>query len=379
MALPIYEMLIKPDETSDVEVSFVALVDKPAIERNFMMFKSLLLNFAVNEDKRIISGPAMVADTPIYRRDESGEFNVFFSAATIKEIALKFAKKGYAKNLNLFHDPNLPADGVTIFNSFVSDKSIGIQPMTGFEDLPDGTWFISAKVENEEIWKKIKDGEVRGFSVEGNFSIKKTGTLSENEHLLKSGIMSDLKTLVTDLKNFLFNNQPAPAAPVAPVAAAATTAKLKDGTEVSISALEVGGTVMIGDAPAPAGEHELEDGSKVTVGEGGVITALAPAEPAEPAEPATDYTKEFAAVNEKLTGYEQRFASYEQKFADYETRIQKAQAMNEKLFAIVEKLAEAPTADPASTSGSNFQSQISKDKEARLKELQSNIQKLKTA
>lgn len=189
--------------------------------------------------------------------------------------------------------------------------------------------------------------------------------------------MSDLKTLVTDLKNFLFNNQPAPAAPVAPVAAAATTAKLKDGTEVSISALEVGGTVMIGDAPAPAGEHELEDGSKVTVGEGGVITALAPAE--MPEEPATDYNKEFAAVNEKLSGYEQRFATYEQKFADYETRIQKAQAMNEKLFAIVEKLAEAPTADPASTSGSNFQSQISKDKEARLKELQANIQKLKTA
>ena len=377
MALPIYEMLINPDETSDVEVSFVALVDKPAIERNFMMFKSLLLNFAVDEDKRIISGPAMVADTPIYRRDETGEFNVFFSAATIKEIALKFAKKGYAKNLNLFHDPNLPADGVTIFNSFVSDKSIGIPPMTGFEDLPDGTWFISAKVENEEIWKKIKDGEVRGFSVEGNFSIKKTGTLSENEHLLKSGIMSDLKTLVTDLKNFLFNNQPAPAAPVAPVAAAATTAKLKDGTEVSISALEVGGTVMIGDAPAPAGEHELEDGSKVTVGEGGVITALAPV--GMPEEPATDYTKEFAAVNEKLSGYEQRFATYEQKFSDYETRIQKAQAMNEKLFAIVEKLAEAPTADPASTSGSNFQSQISKDKEARLKELQTNIQKLKTA
>ncbi|MCV5968720.1 hypothetical protein, partial [Lactococcus petauri] len=83
-------------------------------------FKSQTLNFAVDADKRIISGPAMVADVPIYRKDQGGEYNVFFSAATIKEIALKFAKKGYAKNLNLFHDPTMPAEGVTIFNSFVS-------------------------------------------------------------------------------------------------------------------------------------------------------------------------------------------------------------------------------------------------------------------
>lgn len=379
MALPIYEMMINPEETSDVEVSFVALVDKPAIERNFMTFKTQTLNFAVDTDKRIISGPAMVADVPIYRKDQGGEYNVFFSAATIKEIALKFAKKGYAKNLNLFHDPNMPADGVTIFNSFVSDKSIGVLPMAGFEDLPDGSWFISAKVESDAIWQRIKAGELKGFSVEGNFSFKKTGMENENPHLIESSIMSDIKTLLSTLKGALFSaDAPPPPAPApAPVAAAAVTAKLKDGTEVSVSELAVGGTVMIGEAPAPAGEHELEDGTKITVGEGGVITAVTPGVAAPP--PA-DYTKEFAAVNEKLTGYEAKFAGYEQKFADYETRIQKAQAMNEKLFAIVEKLAESPTADPASGgSGGNFNSQYSEDKAERLKNLQISLNKLKTA
>lgn len=386
MALPIYEMKINPEETSDVEVSFVALVDKPAIEINFLTFNSQQLYFTADEEKRIISGPAMVPDTPIYRKDKQGEYNVFFSAATIKEIALKFAKKGYAKNLNLFHDPGLPADGVTIFNSFVSDKSIGVLPMAGFESLPDGSWFISAKVENEEIWQKIKAGEVRGFSVEGNFSFVPNGTSDENRYLSEKGFMSDIKSLLTDIKKFLFDATPPaaavapPAAPVAPVATAAM--KTKDGVEVVIDKMEVGGVVMVGDAPAPAGEHELEDGTKISVGEGGVITAIVPGAAA----PVMDYAKEFASVNEKFTSYEQRFASYEQKFTAYEQKfteqqalIEKASAMNLKLFAIVEKLAETPTANPAGESPKNFASDKAETREERLKGFSEALNKLKKA
>lgn len=382
MDLPIYEMKINPSEDSDIEVMAVALVDKPAIERNFMMFKSQLLNFAIDNDKRIISGPAMVADVPIYRKDEGGEYNVFFSAATIKEIALKFAKKGYAKKLNLFHDPALPADGVAIFNSFVSDKSMGILPMAGFEDLPDGSWFISAKVENEEIWKRIKAGEVRGFSVEGNFSFDRSEQSGQKKDLIENaGIMQDIKTLLTTLKSALFSadNPPPPATPpaAAPVAAEAVKAKLKDGTEISVSEMVVGGVVMVGDAPAPAGEHELEDGTKITVGEGGVISAVTPGTPGAP--PAMDYTKEFAAVNEKFAGYEAKLKGYEERFAKQDAAITKAQAINEQLFAIVQKLAETPTADPVQGSGSNFATQKSQDRDERLREISENIKKLKTA
>ena len=382
MDLPIYEMKINPSEDSDIEVMAVALVDKPAIERNFMMFKSQLLNFAIDNDKRIISGPAMVADVPIYRKDEGGEYNVFFSAATIKEIALKFAKKGYAEKLNLFHDPALPADGVAIFNSFVSDKSMGILPMAGFEDLPDGSWFISAKVENEDIWKRIKAGEVRGFSVEGNFSFDRSEQSGQKKDLIENaGIMQDIKTLLTTLKSALFSadNPPPPATPpaAAPVAAEAVKAKLKDGTEISVSEMVVGGVVMVGDAPAPAGEHELEDGTKITVGEGGVISAVTPGTPGAP--PAMDYTKEFAAVNEKFAGYEAKLNGYEERFAKQDAAITKAQAINEQLFAIVQKLAETPTADPVQGSGSNFATQKSQDRDERLREISENIKKLKTA
>ena len=156
MDLPVYELVISNEETSDVEVSFVALVDKPAIERNFLAFKNDRMTFSVNEEKRIISGPVMISGELIYRKDSQGEFNVFFSKETVRDIAIKFFKKDYQKNLNLFHDPAQSVDGVIIFESFLSDKERGINPMTGFDDLTDGTWFISAKVDNDEVWQKIK-------------------------------------------------------------------------------------------------------------------------------------------------------------------------------------------------------------------------------
>ena len=39
---------------------------------------------------------------------------------------------------------------------------------------------------------------------------------------------------------------------------------LMDGTKVEISALEVGGSVTIEGQPAPAGDHELMDGTEIT-------------------------------------------------------------------------------------------------------------------
>lgn len=395
MPLPIFEMVINPDETSEVEVSYVALVDKPAIEKNFLAFKNHQLNFSVDPEKRIISGPAMVADTLIYRNDAQGEYNVFFSKETIEQIAIKFAKKGYAKNINLFHDPNLATEGVTIFNSFVSNKEMGINPMKGFEDLPDGSWFISAKVDDEAVWQKVKSGELKGFSVEGVFAYSKkqksveermaeflNGTFGQSGHLEETVFMGLVQDLINTAKA-AFNSPgsvPAPAAPVtaaAPVdpaapAALATDFKTKDGTSVSISELAAGGVCMIGDVPAPVGEIELEDGTKVTVGEGGVIQAVIPATQAAP----VDYSEQFTALNEKVTAYDQKFQEYESKFTQHIEAFNKmSESVNRandtivKLFAIVEQLAAQPTADPVSTSGNNFSTQRAKTKEDARQEL----------
>ena len=136
---------------------------------------SIQLSFgAINEDKQEIFGPAMLADVPIYRNDEQlGEYNVVFDKATIYKIAQKFFEKDFNKNFNLMHDPNQKCSGVYAFQSYIVDSTEGRPAPKGYEDAKDGSWFLGVKVNNAEVWSKIKSGEIKGFSVEGVFEYKK--------------------------------------------------------------------------------------------------------------------------------------------------------------------------------------------------------------
>jgi hypothetical protein len=135
-----------------------------------------------DEEERIITGALMLADTPIYRNDGNGEYYVVFGKDTIKKIAQKYFKKGYQNNVNLMHDSGQVMDGVTMFESWIVDEKRGVKPMKGFEDVKEGSWFGSFKVENEEVWNMIKDGKVKGFSVEGIFNYSKP--ISKEEKMM---------------------------------------------------------------------------------------------------------------------------------------------------------------------------------------------------
>ena len=193
MKLPVYELMISDDFSDDAEVNFVALVDKPAVQRNWNAFKEKVNFQIISEDKRIISGLLMLSDTPIFRSDAAnGDYYVTFSKDTIFKIAQRFFKKGYQANVNLMHDASMQVDGVTMFESFISDKSRGIAPMKGFEDAPDGSWFGSFKVDNEKVWKMIKEGKVMGFSVEGIFEYQKINSRDEQ-------LMRQIKQILSEI------------------------------------------------------------------------------------------------------------------------------------------------------------------------------------
>ena len=150
-------------------------------------------SFAIqDEEERIITGALMLADTPIYRNDGNGEYYVVFSKDTIKKIAQKYFKKGYQNNVNLMHDSGQVMDGVTMFESWIVDEKRGVKPMKGFEDVNDGSWFGSFKVENDDVWNMIKDGKIRGFSVEGIFNYSKP--ISKEEKMMED-IISILKQI----------------------------------------------------------------------------------------------------------------------------------------------------------------------------------------
>lgn len=133
-------------------------------------------SFKADKEKRIISGALMVADLPIYRRDANGfEYYGLFTAEDIYNIRNKFFKKGYINEVNKMHDPNQFVDGVYMIESFIIDSKRGINAPDGLQ-LPDGSWFGSYKVDNEEVWNNfIKTGEFKGFSVEGDFRLEKIG------------------------------------------------------------------------------------------------------------------------------------------------------------------------------------------------------------
>jgi hypothetical protein len=194
MDLPVYLLDISEDMNDDAEVDYISLVDKPAIMKNWNAFKNEQRFQVVSEDKRIISGPIMLSDVPIFRSDSTyGDYFVVFNKETIFKIAQKFFKRGYQSNVNLMHSPNAQVEGVTMFESFITDQSRGILPMKGFEDAPDGSWFGSFKVDNDEVWNDVKEGKFKGFSVEGLFTYK-TKPTKEQE------VMNAIKEILQRVK-----------------------------------------------------------------------------------------------------------------------------------------------------------------------------------
>ena len=143
-----------------------------------------------DEEQRIISGVLMLADTPIYRNDGVQEYYVVFTAQTIAEIVQKFFSKGYQNNVNLMHDSGQQLQGLTMFESWLKDSKRGVRALKGFDDVPEGSWFASYKVYDDETWGKVKSGEVLGFSVEGDFIYKQK---KSKEEQMMEDIISILK------------------------------------------------------------------------------------------------------------------------------------------------------------------------------------------
>lgn len=165
--IPVYlASILNPEEG----IFDVSLVEDPAVQRDFVLFNEDKMNFSVqNEEERIISGVVMLADTPIYRRSSNlGEYYIVFSRETLKFLAERLFKEGRQNNISLDHNEEL-VTGVVMLELFVKDSSKGIDPKY-LENVTDGSLIASYKVHNDEIWKQIKEGNFKGFSISGLFT-----------------------------------------------------------------------------------------------------------------------------------------------------------------------------------------------------------------
>ena len=160
----------------------ISLVENPAIEIDFIaLSKENIIKLAeVSEEKRLLISPVLIPNQPIYRRDDKGnEFNIVFPEETILKAQQNFYKQGFQRNSNIEHDDNLTLNDVTFVESWIKEDDTHDKSLKYGFDLPNGTWFAVMKVENDETWQKVKNGEVKGFSIEGNFDLEKIN-LSNN-------------------------------------------------------------------------------------------------------------------------------------------------------------------------------------------------------
>lgn len=166
---------IKINDDFETGIDAISLVDFPAVERNFLCFSKdeKRVNLKFDASKHVITGVVALADTPIYRYNERmGEYYVVFSKETIVKMVEKFAKMDLFKSVNLQHDDNNFVDGIYMFESYITNKERGINPRE-FEDIPDGSWICSFKVENEALWNEIINGDkLNGFSLQGMFELE---------------------------------------------------------------------------------------------------------------------------------------------------------------------------------------------------------------
>ena len=160
---PLLRLTINGEEDG---VNIISLVEFPAVERNFIQL-SKEVKLSLNEEKKELLGVALIPDMPIYRRDEQGEYYIAFSAEAIRKAAIDFYKKLNVNMADVEHTHNLEK-GITYFQSLIIDKEQGICP-TAFKDLPDGTWIVGCKIDNDSVWDAVKSGAIKGFSIDGYF------------------------------------------------------------------------------------------------------------------------------------------------------------------------------------------------------------------
>ncbi len=169
--LDIFELFIdEENEWGGIEA--ISIVENPAIEEDFIALKSQEIKLAeVNSEKRILMGAALIPNKKIYRRNGDKEYYIHFSEDTVRKASQLFLSRGKQNNSTLEHEVEL--GGLSVVESWIIEDEIQDKSRKYNLNMPVGTWMVSVKVNNDEIWEEfIKTEKVKGFSIEGFFSDK---------------------------------------------------------------------------------------------------------------------------------------------------------------------------------------------------------------
>jgi hypothetical protein len=154
------------------------------------------MTFSVfNAEQRLIVGPAMIPDKMIIRRNEiTGDiYYVYFTSDTIKKLQQKFMQEKLLDKTNIEHGRKFLNNVDVVESWIIEDEQKDKQQVFGM-NYPKGTWMISMKVNDDTTWSKVKDGKLKGFSVQGYF-LERAKFSSINNDLLE-----EIKQILKEVK-----------------------------------------------------------------------------------------------------------------------------------------------------------------------------------
>lgn len=188
-ANPNYDIveLVVDDDNEALAIDAISLVTSPAIETDFVYFNATESNLTlakINEEKRLLVSPALIPYKQIYRYDANKDRNyyVYFTAETVRKASEAYMKHQNTNSATVQHEEKVT--GVHTVESWIVENSkTDKSNLYGYE-LPVGTWFVTMRVNNDEVWERIKEGELKGLSIEGYF-VDKMETLAKTEYKKK--------------------------------------------------------------------------------------------------------------------------------------------------------------------------------------------------
>jgi len=203
--------LVISDENEALTIDAISLVTSPAIEQDFVYFskeKNNLTFAKVDEEKRELISPALIPNKQIFRYDPNtdSEYYVYFSKETVKKASHLYLKHNNHHKATEQHTDRV--SGVLTVESWIKEGEQDKSNLYGF-DLPIGTWFVKMKIENDEVWNKIKDGTLKGLSIEGYFT-NKFEQMNKKEFTteeVKTALKELLKPKLSKVKKINFNTQ----------------------------------------------------------------------------------------------------------------------------------------------------------------------------
>ena len=188
--------LLLDEESLQAGIQAISIVESPAIEEDFVALKEeeRVELKTIDEDKRVLLGAALVPNKPIYRRSGEDEYYIYFSQDTVRKASELFFINGNQNKATLEHQIDIT--GLSVVESWIIEGEQDKSKMYGM-NLPVGTWMVSMKVHNDEIWNDyVKNGRVKGFSIEGYFVDKVEASKQDPEELEAEEKLTAIKELI---------------------------------------------------------------------------------------------------------------------------------------------------------------------------------------